>query len=147
MTLDDAGNIDIKGKISTDGSCKNGCEKSRVRSYAPRESVPTMEDVGDAKLVAGTAQVALDPAFANVIDTNTGYDVLITPKGDSNGLYVAQTTSQGFVVRENRGGRSSLVFSYRIVAKPYGATDPRLPMMANTARRSPQLPPIGNPAH
>jgi hypothetical protein len=28
-----------------------------------------MEDVGEAKLVAGSAEVALDRAFANVIDT------------------------------------------------------------------------------
>jgi hypothetical protein len=147
MRLDNSGNMSVYGEIYTNGSCYSGCVKSKVRSYAPHESVPTMEDVGEAKLVAGSAEVALDRAFANVIDTNASYAVLITPEGDSNGLYVAQRTSRGFVVRENRAGRSSLTFSYRIVAKPFGNTNPRLPMVANIAPRSAKLPTLGSLAH
>jgi hypothetical protein len=89
-----------------------------------------MEDVGKARLIAGSAYVALDPAFANVVDAGSDYAVLITPEGDSNGVYVAQRSRSGFIVRENHAGRSSVVFSYRIVAKPFGLTAPRLPMIA-----------------
>ena len=51
----------------------------------------------------------------------------MTPNGDTNGLYVAMRTPTGFVVRETRGGRSTLSFDYRIVAHQYGGTGLRLP--------------------
>jgi hypothetical protein len=132
MRVDDAGNVRISGELYTSGGCKSGCVVGAVRSYAPKESEPTMEDVGSGRLVLGSAYVELDPAFANVVNTNSDYHVLVTPEGDSNGVYVAQRTTHGFLVRENRGGRSTLAFSYRIVAKPYGSTAPRLPMEASS---------------
>jgi hypothetical protein len=55
--------------------------------------------------------------------------VLITPEGDSNGLYVVNKSSVGFEVHENRAGRSTLAFSYRIVAKPFGERPVRLQMI------------------
>jgi hypothetical protein len=54
--------------------------------------------------------------------------VFITPEGDSRGVYVTAKTSLGFTVRENQGGQSTLAFSYRIVAKPYGEHPARLQM-------------------
>ena len=133
--VDDSGNVTITGTIKTGGSCSSGCAKPastsgyHVVSYAPRESVPTMEDTGEGQLVNGSAYVRIDPALANVIDRTTNYVVLITPEGDSRGLYVTQKTPAGFAVRENQGGRSTLAFGYRIVAKPYGSREPRLPMV------------------
>jgi hypothetical protein len=130
LDLDDSGNLTITGTLSTSGSCSSGCIASRVRSYAPHEAQPTMEDVGRSRLAQGSAYIALDPAFANVVDATSDYSVLVTPEGDSNGVFVAQRTRHGFIVRENRGGHSSVAFSYRIVAKPYGNTAPRLPMFS-----------------
>jgi hypothetical protein len=46
------------------------------------------------------------------------YHVFVTPEGDCKGLYVTQKSPAGFVVRELQGGRSTLTFDYRIVAKP-----------------------------
>jgi len=133
--VDDSGNVTITGTIKTGGSCSSGCAKPatasgyHVVSYAPRESVPTMEDTGEGQLINGSAYVRIDPALANVIDQTTNYVVLITPEGDSRGLYVTQKTPAGFAVRENQGGRSTLAFGYRIVAKPYGSREARLPMV------------------
>ena len=89
-----------------------------------------MEDVGTGRLVAGNTFVRLDPAFSNAIDANSDHHVLVTHEGDSNGLFVAERSARGFLVRENRGGRSSLTFSYRIVARPFGVAEPRLPLIA-----------------
>lgn len=132
FTLDDGGNIHIAGLIYTAGSCGIGCAPSNepgrhVVSYAPRESEPSMEDFGEAQLVDGQAYVRLDPTFANVIDGHARYLVFITPEGDSHSLYVTQKSPAGFAVHESGGGRSTLAFSYRIVAKPYGESSPRLP--------------------
>src|SRR5579871_4250323 len=51
-----------------------------------------------------------------------------TPEGDAN-LYIAQETPVGFSVRETHGGLSTISFSYRIVAKPFGSHEARLPMV------------------
>jgi hypothetical protein len=124
------GNVQVNGLLYTNGSCKAGCSKTRhVITYPSRQSEPTIEDVGEANLVGGHADVLLDPAFANVIAPRTRYLVFITPEGETGSLYVAQRTERGFEVRESRGGHSSAPFAYRIVAKPYGAVANRLPML------------------
>jgi hypothetical protein len=139
LDLNPYGTLTIAGDLYTAGKCSTGCVRTRggekrVISYAPRESQPTMEDVGEAQLNDGTAYVRLDGSFANVIDRGSEYLVFVTPEGDCRQLYVAQRTPQGFVVREGEGGHSSVGFSYRIVAKPYGDSLPRLPMMTLTQR-------------
>ena len=55
--------------------------------------------------------------------------MLITPEGDTRGLFVAARTPGAFSVRETMGGRSSIAFGYRIVAHPFGVNEPRLPMV------------------
>jgi hypothetical protein len=132
FTVDNSGNITIAGLIFTGGTCSTGCAPKaaspgvHIVSYAPREAQPTMEDFGEARLVSGQAYVKLDPAFANVIDQRASYLVFITAEGDNKGLYVSQKSLDGFVVRESQGGHSTVAFSYRIVAKPYGPSQPRL---------------------
>jgi hypothetical protein len=129
-----AGTAVLHGQLFTGGSCNTGCAKhgNSVLSYTPRESVPTMEDVGVGQLVNGQAYVRLDPAFANVIDRHSNYMVIVTPDGPSRGLYVSNKSAAGFAVSENLGGRSTLAFDYRIVAKPYGTGAARLPMINAT---------------
>jgi hypothetical protein len=132
FTLDSGGNITITGEIFTGGSCLKGCIAGnrisrRIVSYAPRQTVPSIDDFGEAQLVNGRAYVPLSADFANVVDGRAGYLVFLTPEGDNKGLYVTQKTHAGFVVRESQGGHSSVAFSYRIVAKPFGVDQPRLP--------------------
>ena len=130
------GDVDISGQYLKNSECLLGCAApSQARpghavvSYVPTQSLPSIDDFGEATLQDGYAYVQLDSAFGNVVDRNAGYLVFITPEGDSRGLYVTQKTAQGFVVRENLGGHSSLAFSYRIVAKPLGTQERRLPMV------------------
>ena len=99
-----------------------------VDTYAPQVSQRTIEDFGEAQLVNGVANVALEPRFAAAIDRMARYLVTVTPEGDCRGLYVAQRNGIGFTVRELQGGRSSLAFAYRIAAKPFGDTSARLPV-------------------
>jgi hypothetical protein len=128
--VSDNGNLNITGQIFTSGTCLNGCSRTkRVQSYVPHESMPMSEDVGEAQLVGGRAYVPLGADFANVIDQRTTYLVFVTPEGNSRGLYVSDKSHIGFAVHENEGGRSTVVFSYRIVAKPYGEDETRLPMV------------------
>ena len=129
-------NIDGIGQYRKNGSCVAGCSMPTsgsagraVVTYAPMASQPVVEDFGEAQLVTGQTYVPLDSKFANVIEQNKNYLVFITPEGDANVLYVTQKSSHGFEVRESHGGRSSIPFSFRIVATPYGSHAARLPMV------------------
>ena len=107
----------------------------KVTTYATMSSTASVEDFGEAQLTQGQSMVSLKQQFAATIDSRVSYMVFITPEGDTRGLYVAQRTPAGFVVRENQGGRSNAAFSYRIVAKPIGSTNAMLrPAIAPPAR-------------
>jgi hypothetical protein len=98
-----------------------------VLAYAAESATATIEDVGTSRMVAGVANVQIDPAFASVMDRKWYY-VFLTPLGDTRGLYVSMKTASGFQVRENEGGRSRVEFDYRIVAHPLDAKNDRLPL-------------------
>jgi hypothetical protein len=138
FTVDDSGNVhahsftaDLALSPTTD-----------VVTYAPQQSEPTVEDFGEAQMTNGSAYVRLDTHYANLIARNVGYLVFISPEGDNRGLYVTQKSALGFVVRESQGGRSSITFSYRIVAKPLGDMAQRLPVVLvhKNPKYVPQLP-------
>jgi len=133
FTATDKGDVFIGGLYFSAGFCNSGCVvgNKRVHSvgeYTPAETEPTIEDNGEASLVGGVANVAMDPKFVNVIDTASDYLVSVTPEGDCEGLFVASRGPNWFVVRELRHGHHSLSFEYRIVAKRAGVDAPRLPM-------------------
>ncbi|HET9343644.1 MAG TPA: hypothetical protein VFO25_12095 [Candidatus Eremiobacteraceae bacterium] len=143
--ITDIGNIGISGLLYSDGSCSGGCIVNHkrvhaVREYTPAESEPTIEDNGEASLVDGVAQVALDPKFANIINAYIPYIVTVTPEGDCRGLFVTQRSAHGFVVRELQGGRSNVSFGYRIVAHRFGVSVARLPMVNVRTNAKPHHP-------
>lgn len=108
------GDVFITGKIFTAGSCSTGCLHAQnsvqeaVRLYTPQESLPTVEDFGEAQLSAGRAYVHIDSSFGDTIDQRAQYLVFITPEGDANTLFVHQKSSSGFAVTESRGGKDSM---------------------------------------
>ena len=121
------GNELVEGEIYTSGSCKSGCSKTRGQaSFGTRASEPDIEDSGEAVLRNGVARVALNADFVNTIDSSKAYVVLLTPEGDAS-MYVAGRTPAGFEVREVGGSHGSAPFAYRIIAKPFGVRDERLP--------------------
>jgi len=91
------------------------------------------EDFGAGRLVRGRATVKLDPAFRAVV--RGAYHVFLTPEGDCRGLYVARKAAGGFEVRELQGGRASVRFSYRLVARRRDVAQRRFPRV-----RIPKLP-------
>ena len=106
---------------------------SVISAYTPKSAQPTVEDVGSAQLVRGIATVTLDPTFAATVDTSTPYHVFLTPDGDTRGLFVAEKTPRGFIVRETQGGRSTLAFDYRIVATDRGQAGQRIKIVPAAA--------------
>ncbi len=121
--VDNGGNVHAHS-FTSDLASTTG---QRLVSYAPQASQPTIEDFGEAELTNGSAYVQLERRFASAMAAGD-YLVFITPEGDNRGLYVTQKSATGFAVRESQGGHSTLAFSYRIVAKPLGNSQPRLPL-------------------
>jgi hypothetical protein len=97
-----------------------------VETYSVQSSENWIEDFGSGQLSSGSAHIALEPDFAATVNTGTEYHVFLTPRGDSEGLYVVSTGPDGFDVKESRGGTSSIGFDYRIVAKRKGMENLRM---------------------
>jgi hypothetical protein len=123
-TIDASGNVGCSGEVGADASVDKGTRK--VSLYAVQSPENWFEDFGSGTLTNGVATVTLDPTFAQTVNATNEYHVFLTPKGESEGLYVSHETPQGFEVHEQRGGRSSVAFDYRIVAKRAGYESRRL---------------------
>jgi hypothetical protein len=134
MSLDNAGNMHAHS-FTADLAATTG---QKVVTYSPQASEPTIEDFSEAQLTDGSAYVHLETRFAAMMAPHANYLVFITPEGDNRGLYVTQKSPVGFAVRESQGGHSTLAFSYRIVAKPFGNNSPRLPNYAPRREPSPR---------
>lgn len=74
------------------------------------------EDAGEAEMVNGAAVVQLDSTYTQTVNTDTKYQVFLTPYCDCKGLYVTNRTANSFEVHELSGGTASLSFGYRIMA-------------------------------
>lgn len=132
IQIDSSGNEILKGTLTQNGTphfVSRTWAGAEVVAYGPRQTQPTMEDVGQARLINGQALVRMDSTFASAIDRSGNYLVFLTPEGDCNGLFIAGKFPSAFTVRELRGGHSSLTFDYRIVGKPYGSEEARLPLV------------------
>jgi hypothetical protein len=107
------GNLWVTGAKSAVVQCPDGTSRAL---YAVESPESWFEDFGSARLLRGRARVQLKRDFASVIRT-ADYHVFLTPEGDSRGLYVTRKSSGAFEVVEQQGGRSTLRFSFRIVAR------------------------------
>jgi hypothetical protein len=144
--VDNGYNTHVNGLIYTTGPCQYGCARGRggqVASYVAQSSTPILEDNGESRLQSGQARIGIDASLAPAIDEGASYEVFVSPEGPSNGLYVTAKTATGFRVVESEGGRSTIAFSYRIIAKPYGTHAARLPIV--TPAQMPHVVPINTP--
>jgi len=119
----------------------------RLGTFGTQSTRATIEDTGTSRLMNGEGAVRFDAAFARTLDLRQGYQVFLTPDGDTRGLYVAAKYEGGFIVRETEHGRSSIDFDYRVVAHPYGANEARLPELNLKAPRIRRLIMSASPTH
>jgi hypothetical protein len=116
MSLDCKGNLTIAGHLTQPDSVSTtpAADGTSALVNVERGTRATIEETGSAALINGVSFVPLSAGFANVTDRRAAYAVLLTPGGESRGLYVTKAAN-GFTVRENGGGRSSVPFDYRVV--------------------------------
>jgi hypothetical protein len=113
-------NVDPGGNLNCTGS-KNAVVpvdggKRIVAMSAIEAPQNWFEDAGEAELVNGSAVVPLDATYTQTVNTETKYQVFLTPYGDCKGLYVTKRTANSFEVHELGGGTASLSFGFRIMA-------------------------------
>ena len=122
------GNVYVTGRVVQAGaaaSAATAADGSTRAVYSVDSAEPLVEDVGEAKLTGGRAEVKLDPDFAALVTSDT-YMVFLTEEGDHNALFVEKKTPAGFTVRAKDSPTAASAFSYRVVAKRKGATGKRL---------------------
>jgi hypothetical protein len=115
------GDLLVGGSKSAAVKLRNG---ERRVLYCMESPECWFEDFGRARLVRGAARVRLERTFAEVVRTGD-YHVFLSPEGLSHGLYVSRRTRDGFEVREQHQGKSTVPFSYRIVARRKDIEAPR----------------------
>jgi hypothetical protein len=123
-TIDVGGNVGCTGDLSTDAAVDGAAR--RVSLYSMQSAENWFEDAGSGQLSNGAASIAIDPTFAQTVNTGVDYHVFLTPNGDCKGLYVSQKTATSFEVHELGAGTSSTAFDYRIMAKRAGYESKRL---------------------
>lgn len=86
--------------------------------FNPASPEVVLEDYGTGQLERGFTHVSLDSLFSRAItvDDVNPVKVFVQVEGDCNGVFVANKTKEGFDVRELRGGRSHVPFSWHVVA-------------------------------
>ena len=115
MSLDCKGNLSIAGHLTQPGAMATATvDGSSALVHVEQSTRATIEETGSAALINGTRFVPFSRDFANVIDRRSPYAVLLTPGGESRGLYAIKAPN-GFTVRENGGSRSNVAFDYRVV--------------------------------
>ncbi|HYU18121.1 MAG TPA: hypothetical protein VEQ11_05445 [Chloroflexota bacterium] len=124
-----AGPVLVVGDFTATGGAKSAAvphpDRTHRRLYCMESPESWFEDFGKGRLANGRGEVKLDADFSTLVHGDD-YHIFLTPRGDSNGLYVNGLTSSGFEVREQKGGASSLDFDYRVVAKRKDIPAPRL---------------------
>jgi hypothetical protein len=123
--VDNSGNVAADGNFVSFKTSKLDNEDHILASVQSPEV--WLEDFGRASLVDGKTVVVIAPDFAGVANLSEEYHVFLTPLGDCLGLYVINMMPSAFEVRELNGGKSTIPFSYLIVAKATGSETVRLP--------------------
>ncbi len=128
------GNVQVQGNLHVTGSIQNpappagasaaATEGGGQRPVAPDGTDAWLEDVGEATLLGGRAEVRFDPAFAAALPT-ARYHVFLTEYEDHSALFVTRRTAQGFEVRAKGSPTASGTFSYRVVARRLDGAAPR----------------------
>jgi hypothetical protein len=132
-SVDTSGNLFCNGSKSAVVPVDSGAR--HIALYGVEAPQNWFEDFGSGKLTNGTATIALDPVFAQRVNT-ANYHVFLTPRGDCEGLYVAAATESGFEVRELHAGTSQAAFDYRIVALRRGYENVRLADMTQAVTQA-----------
>lgn len=94
---------------------KNG-STNRIAAYTSTSMTSDVSSRGKVQMINGEAHISFDANFAAIITDPSDLVITVTPAGNSNGVYVSSVDANGFVVKENNNGTSSVQLSWIAVA-------------------------------
>jgi hypothetical protein len=134
------GNVSVFGNFAVSGSkfaVVKGADGAYRGMYAVESPECWFEDFGEGTLVAGKAEIKLEPLFAQHVRTDS-YHVFLTPHDASHLLAATVRAGQGFSVEASASAEAvakgtkaadlSGTFSWRVVAKRADIAGERLPV-------------------
>jgi hypothetical protein len=112
------------------GECTQGAmtRDGRRMVFSLQSPEPGIEDRGHGRLTDGHCRIDLDPLLLDCVSIANAapLDVFIQLNGDCNGVYVV-ADARGFDVFELKGGKSSVPFTWRVVADAKSRDNVRFP--------------------
>lgn len=93
---------------------------SYARFYAMESRDLEYVASGTAALEGGVAEVKLEPSFVEGTSEEVEYRILVTPRGECNGLYVAARSRDRFTVRELLAGAGDVGFDWIAIGRRRG---------------------------
>ena len=84
---------------------------SKIATYASTSMSIDVQSRGVGNLNNGVASISFDKAFQQLVDTKKPIIVTITPIGESNGVHIVRVGTNGFSIKENLDGKSSVQFN------------------------------------
>lgn len=99
----------------------------RIATYASTSTTIDVTTKGMGELVNGMARIAFDKNFAGLVSKEKPVIVTVSPMGETNGVYVASVTADGFTVKENKGGTSMVSFYWIAVGEKNNAALTEVP--------------------
>ncbi|WP_300565806.1 hypothetical protein [Flavobacterium sp.] len=99
----------------------------KIATYASTSVTIDVTAKGVGQMVNGTATIPFDKNFAGLISKGKPVIVTVSPMGETNGIYVTSVSSQGFTVKENKAGTSTISFYWIAVGEKEDAAVTQVP--------------------
>lgn len=119
----DGSSISNKGYAVVNTS-KDG---NKTVTYAATSTTVDVSTKGTGKLVNGTAKIAFDANYSQLTAKDKPVIVTVTPMGETKGVYIAEVTNNGFIVKENGNGTSNASFYWIAIGEKTNASELNVP--------------------
>lgn len=102
-------------------------EGNKTVTYAATSTTVDVSTKGTGKLVNGTAKITFDANYSQLTAKDKPVIVTVTPMGETKGVYIAEVTNNGFIVKENGNGTSNASFYWIAIGEKNNANELNVP--------------------
>lgn len=100
---------------------------NKTVTYAATSTTVDVSTKGTGKLVNGTAKITFDTNYSQITAKDKPVIVTVTPMGETKGVYIAEVTNDGFIVKENGNGTSNASFYWIAIGEKNNANELNVP--------------------
>jgi hypothetical protein len=88
-----------------------------IPAYSQTSLISQVTASGKAKMENGLSHIKFPENLLKLIQSDESPEITVTPYGDCNGVHISEISKEGFTVKENRNGNSTIMLTWIIVAK------------------------------